>query len=108
MIIRDPARRAQFHTDKMGKTDLALGEHLLCGLNCFEPGQEHEPHAHCARDKIYFVLQGQGEVTIGETTELVGPGDMAYAAAGVVHSMRNPGPDRLVVAVAMGPPPAKK
>jgi mannose-6-phosphate isomerase-like protein (cupin superfamily) len=108
VIIRDPAQHARFRTDKMGKADLAVGEHLFCGLNCFEAGQEHEPHAHCDRDKIYLVLQGEGEVTVGEATGDVGPGDMAFAAAGVVHSMRNPGPERLVVAVAMGPPPAKK
>ena len=92
----------------MGKADLAVGAHLFCGLNAFEPGQEHEPHAHCDRDKTYLVLQGRGEIAIGDVVETVGPGDFAFAAASVVHSVRNTGDERLVVFVAMSPAPSKK
>ena len=49
-----------FRDDKMGKADLVSGEYLFCGLNAFEPGQAHEPHAHCDRDKSYLVLEGRG------------------------------------------------
>lgn len=105
MIVNKPAERAVFRPDKMGKADLARGEHLFAGLNAFEPGQEHEPHAHCDRDKVYVVLEGQGEVTVGDETSRVGPGDMALAPAGVTHSMRNVGQARLVTMVVMGPPP---
>jgi mannose-6-phosphate isomerase-like protein (cupin superfamily) len=106
MIVKDAASRARFRPDAMGKSDLALGDHLFAGLNALEPGQAHEPHAHCDRDKLYVVLAGRGELTIGETTERVGPGDVALAPADVVHSLSNPGPERLVVLVAMAPPPA--
>ena len=105
MIIDDPAARASFRVKKMGKSDLAVGEHLFAGLNAFEPGQVHEPHVHCDRDKLYVVLSGRGEVTVGEETSVVGPGAVALAPAGVVHSMRNPGPERLTVVVVMAPPP---
>jgi len=105
MIVKNPAGRAGFREDKMGKTDLARGKHLFAGLNAFEPGQQHEPHAHCDRDKIYVVLAGEGEVRVGSETSAVGPGDMALAPAGVTHSMRNTGAARLVAMVVMGPPP---
>ena len=36
---------------------------------------------------------------------VVEPGDAALAPADVVHSLSNPGPARLVVAVVMAPPP---
>ena len=91
----------------MGKADLVSGAHLFCGLNAFEPGQEHEPHAHCDRDKTYLVLEGHGEMTIGGEVAAVGPGDFAFAAADVVHSVRNTGDERLIVFVTMSPPPAK-
>ncbi len=107
MIIKRAAERATFNTDKMGKADLAVGDHLFSGLNAFEPGQEHAPHVHCERDKIYVVLEGRGELTIGDENDRVGPGDVALAPSGVEHSLRNPGPDRLVVMVVMGPPPKK-
>lgn len=105
MIVKNAAGRARFRPDKMGKSDLTRGEHLFAGLNSFEPGQQHEPHAHCDRDKIYVVLEGQGEVSVGQETSRVGPGDMALAPAGVTHSMRNTGSARLVAMVVMGPPP---
>ena len=108
MIFKQAAGRASFGADKMGKTDLAHGEHLFAGLNTFEPGQAHEPHTHGDRDKLYVILQGRGELTVGEETSMVEPGDVAFAAADVVHSLNNPGPDRLIVLVAMGPPPRVK
>jgi quercetin dioxygenase-like cupin family protein len=105
MIVRDAAARARFGAGKMGKADVARGEHLFAGLNAFEPGQVHEPHAHCDRDKLYVVMQGRGELTIGEERSTVSAGDVALAPADVVHSLRNPGPDRLVVLVVMAPSP---
>jgi len=105
MIVERAASKAKFGDAKMGKADLAAGTHLFCGLNAFEPGQEHAPHAHCDRDKTYLVLEGRGEITVGDRAQPVGPGDFAFAGAGVVHSVRNTGDERLVVFVAMSPPP---
>jgi mannose-6-phosphate isomerase-like protein (cupin superfamily) len=34
-------------------------------------------------------------------------GDAAFAPSGIVHSIRNPGPERLVVMAVLGPPPPK-
>jgi len=106
MIVRKAATHAVFRDDGMGKADLVRGTHVFAGLNAFEAGQSHEPHAHCDRDKLYFVLEGSGRVTIGDETATIGAGDVALAPADVVHSLTNPGPDRLVVAVVMAPPPA--
>lgn len=105
MIFRNAAGRASFDSDKMGKADLARGEHLFAGLNAFEPGQTHQAHTHGGRDKLYVVLAGRGELTIGDERSSVGPGDVALAPADVVHALSNPGPDRLVVLAVMAPPP---
>lgn len=105
MIVKDAAKLARFDPDKMGKCDLAVGRHLFSGLNAFEAGQRHEPHAHCDRDKLYVVLEGSGELTIGDERQVVETGDVALAPADVVHSLHNPGPGRLVVLTVMAPPP---
>jgi mannose-6-phosphate isomerase-like protein (cupin superfamily) len=105
VILKGAAALARFDAGKMGKADLARGKHLFSGLNAFEPGQEHAPHAHCDRDKLYVVLEGRGELTIGDESAEVGPGDVALAQADVVHALRNPGPERLVVLIVMSPPP---
>ena len=60
MIVHNPAARAQFAAEKMGKATLGSGTHLYAGLNCFEPGQEHHAHVHADQDKLYVVLDGTG------------------------------------------------
>ena len=91
----------------MGKETVARGDSLFAGLNCFEPGQEHAPHMHEGQDKLYFVLEGSGWVQVGEQSELLSAGDAAFARSGMLHSIRNPGPERLVVMAVLAPPPRK-
>jgi quercetin dioxygenase-like cupin family protein len=105
MIVKQASSRARFDPRKMGKVDLLLGDHLFAGLNAFEPGQRHEPHAHCDRDKLYVVLEGSGELTIGQQSGRIAVGDVALAPAGVTHSVGNPGPGRLVLMAILSPPP---
>ena len=96
---------AKFTPDKMGKSAVMQGESLFVGLNSFEPGQEHAAHTHSGQDKLYFVLEGSGVVRIGEDAALLNAGDAAFAPSGIVHSIQNPGPDRLVVMAVLAPPP---
>lgn len=105
MFIKQVSSLARFSPGKMGKSTVAQGEFLFAGLNSFEAGQEHAPHAHPGQDKLYVVLEGSGEVQVGEKMELLSAGDVAYAASGVMHSIRNPGPGRLVVMAVLAPPP---
>ena len=107
MFAKRVPSSAHFAPDKMGKSTVMRSEFLLVGLNAFEPGQEHAPHVHEGQDKLYFILEGAGVVHIGEQAEILSAGDAAYAPSGVPHSIRNPGPDRLVTTVVLAPPPQK-
>ncbi|MBL8295648.1 MAG: cupin domain-containing protein, partial [Bryobacterales bacterium] len=49
-----------------------------------------------------------GEVTVGDESALLTAGDLALAPAGVLHSVRNPGPARLVLLAVLAPPPRAK
>jgi quercetin dioxygenase-like cupin family protein len=105
MFVKRVSSLARFAPEKMGKSTVAQGEFLMAGLNSFEAGQEHAAHAHEGQDKLYIILEGSGMVRVGERTELLSAGDAAFAASGVVHSIRNPGPARLVVMAVLSPPP---
>jgi quercetin dioxygenase-like cupin family protein len=107
MFFKQAAAWARFAPDKMQKSTLVEGGSLFAGLNSFEPGQEHAPHAHQGQDKLYVVLAGSGVVQVGDQSEVLSAGDAAFAASGVVHSIHNPGPDRLVVIAVLAPPPRK-
>jgi len=105
MFVQRVSHLAKFAPAKMGKSTVVQGEYLFAGLNSFEPGQEHAAHTHEGQDKLYLVLEGSGLVQVGEETELLLAGDAAFAPSGVAHSIRNPGPQRLVVMAVLAPPP---
>jgi len=107
MIVKQLAGLAEFSSEKMAKTDIARGETLFAGLNCFEPGQQHAAHAHAGQDKLYVVLEGDAEIEVGGEKQLVAAGGGAFAPSGVVHSVRNKGEKRLVVLAVLAPPPAR-
>jgi quercetin dioxygenase-like cupin family protein len=107
VFVKRAASFAKFAPEKMTKATLAHGESLFAGLNSFEPGQEHALHSHEGQEKLYLVLEGSAMVRIGEQTEHLTAGDAASAPSGVIHSIRNPGPERLVVVVVLAPPPHK-
>lgn len=108
MFAQQIARSAAFSSQRMAKVDLLRARQLAAGLNCLEPGQEHAPHIHAGQDKLYLVLEGSGVATVGAESRAVGPGDLILAPEGVLHSLANPGPDRLTVLVVFAPPPPEK
>ena len=107
MFVKQVSGYAAFAPDKMTKSTVAQGEFLFVGLNSFEPDQEHASHAHQGQDKLYLILEGSGMVQVGGQTELLSAGDVAFAPSGVLHSIRNPGPRRLVVMAVLAPPPRR-
>src|ERR1700733_2768196 len=97
MIVKHLGDHAKFSPEKMAKTDLARGETLFAGLNCFEPGQQHAAHSHAGQDKLYVVLAGEAEIQVGDETQLISAGGAAFAPSGVMHSIKNAGQSRLIV-----------
>ena len=105
MVIR-PEEHAVFNSEKMGKTTLFSSEHVLVGLNAFEPGQKHSLHAHDDMDKIYHVVSGRGVFLLeGRELDMRG-GEMLIAPLGVPHGIHNTGEERLLVIAILTPAPA--
>jgi len=102
----DATTLATFDAGKVAKVDVARGERLFLGLNCLEPGQSQAIHTHADGDKFYLVASGKARITVGSRTELVGPGQMAWCAAGVPHGIAE-ALERTVIVVGMSPPPTR-
>ena len=105
MIVQQPTHMAVFHPDKMGKSDLVRMENLFVGLNTFEVGHEHKAHIHEGQDKLYLVVEGEGDVTVERKTTRIRKGALVAVRSGKEHALVNPGPARLVVMVVMAPTP---
>jgi len=99
-----PADLAVFQPGKFSKLDLARGELLFLGLNCFEPGQGQPVHRHADADKFYLILSGNASMTVGEQTRDAGRGALIWAPRGVAHGVER-AHERTVMLVGMAPPP---
>lgn len=99
--VIDPATRAEWRPDKMGKATLFESGRLLVGLNAFEPGQAHALHAHAGMDKMYYVIEGEGLFLLADRELPMHAGQMLVAPEGVEHGVRNTGEGRLLVLAAL-------
>jgi mannose-6-phosphate isomerase-like protein (cupin superfamily) len=55
------------------------------------PGATTTPHYHPRTEEIYYILEGEGQVRLGDETQAVGPGDAIAIPPGQVHSITNTG-----------------
>jgi mannose-6-phosphate isomerase-like protein (cupin superfamily) len=54
-------------------------------------------------EEIYFVLSGEGEMSVDEETRHVRPGDATWIPAGAAHSLENSSQEDLVILVVASP-----
>jgi quercetin dioxygenase-like cupin family protein len=99
-----PAAAADFRDGELVKLDLARGQHLFVGLNCFEPGQSQPVHSHAGADKFYLILSGNARMIVGDEQHDAGPGTLVWAPASVPHGVARTA-ERTVMLIALGPPP---
>ncbi len=66
------------------------------------PGKTIEPHRD-PMEEIYFISDGEGEMTVDEETRAVRPGDAVWIPTGASHALRNTGGRDLVILVVASP-----
>lgn len=67
-------------------------------LNCYQPGQHDEMHAHPKEDHVFLVWKGKLHLTGVEDGEeaVLGPGELAHIKANYYYRLHNPGPEPAV------------
>jgi len=73
---------------------------LACAT--LEKGKAIEPHVD-PMEEIYFIMSGEGEMTVGEDTRHVVPGDAIWIPAGSTHSLLNTGQNVCFILVVASP-----
>ena len=97
--------QAEWRPDKMGKRTIYQSGRLLVGTNAFEAGQSHRLHAHAGMDKMYYVLEGEGEFLLEGQALPMKAGDLLVAPENVPHGINNSGRQRLLVLTVLAPAP---
>ena len=67
-----------------------------------DPGKEIEAHVD-PMEEIYFIVHGTGEMTVGDDTRSVKPGDAIWIPVGDSHALVNTGKEACVVLVVASP-----
>jgi len=73
---------------------------LACAT--LEPGKEIEAHVD-PMEEIYFVMNGEGEMTVGDDTRHVVSGDAIWIPVGQSHSLLNTGQGNCFILVVASP-----
>lgn len=96
-------RLAEFSPEGFARRILGTTDRMAIVLAGFLPGQEipaHAPHV----DLVLTVLDGDGEVRIGEQVHHLRAGDLAVVPAGEMRAVRA-GPGGMVALHVVSPPP---
>jgi len=97
--------QVQFKSEKMSKVSLFDSDRFFCDVYCLEPGQIQKAHAHEGSDKIYYLLEGKGKITVGSEEKELTAGEITMAPSGEVHGVVNHTQEPLVILVFMAPKP---
>ena len=97
--------QVQFKSEKMNKVSLFDTDRFFCDVYCLEPGQVQKVHAHEGSDKIYYLLEGKGKITVGSEEKELAAGEITMAPSGEVHGLVNHTQEPLVILVFMAPKP---
>jgi mannose-6-phosphate isomerase-like protein (cupin superfamily) len=69
-----------------------------------EVGKISRAHYHSLTEEVYYILSGEGSMTINGSVRLVKPGDCVYIPPNAVHSIANVGSTALRFISADAPP----
>ncbi|MFM7207531.1 MAG: cupin domain-containing protein [Planctomycetaceae bacterium] len=66
-------------------------------------GRATTPHHHAVTEEIYYILSGTADMTLGDETRAVSPGDAIAIPPGIRHTIRNTGTAELVFLCTCAP-----
>ncbi|MBC8103984.1 MAG: cupin domain-containing protein [Cytophagales bacterium] len=85
-----PARRRT--KNLVGGVSPIQAEHFSMGVVVLEPGGGQVPWHNQDQEEIYFILDGDGEMCLGDERQTVHAGQAAYIPPGIFHQLTNTSP----------------
>ena len=72
-------------------------------ISRYAPMAYVQEHVHKVQEQVYYVLEGEGILTLDDTKNLMRPNDYVYVPPGIRHSFTNTGTQGLVFLVITTP-----
>lgn len=68
---------------------------LYTAYAMLQPGKAYEAHSHGDHEEVYYIISGEGEMTVGSEKREIRDGDAVFIPAGDIHTIANTGKDFL-------------
>jgi mannose-6-phosphate isomerase-like protein (cupin superfamily) len=98
---RYPARRRTQNV--VGGLSPIQAEHFSIGSVVLDPNGGQVPWHNQQQEEVYFILEGNGEMCLGEERQILVAGQAAYIPPGVFHQLTNIGDTPLKMLYCYGP-----
>jgi mannose-6-phosphate isomerase-like protein (cupin superfamily) len=96
-----PARRRT--QNLVGGVSPVQAKNFAMGIVLLEPDGGQVPWHNQGQEEIYFILEGEGEMCLGEEKKILHHGQAVYIPAGVFHQLTNTGSMPLKMMYCYGP-----
>lgn len=96
-----PARRRT--QNLAGGTSPIQATHFSLGHVTLEPHGGQVPWHNQEQEEIYFIVEGSGEMCLGEERSTIQAGQAVYIPSGVFHQLTNTGPSPMRMIYCYGP-----
>ncbi|HKQ53364.1 MAG TPA: cupin domain-containing protein [Pyrinomonadaceae bacterium] len=67
------------------------------------PGASVGRHHHVETEEVYYLLEGEGVMTVGTETRAVAAGDAVFIPRGHAHTLKNTGQTPMTILLVCGP-----
>jgi mannose-6-phosphate isomerase-like protein (cupin superfamily) len=96
-----PARRRTQNV--VGGASPIQATHFSLGYVTLEPNGGQVPWHNQEQEEVYFVVEGTGEMCLGEERGSLSTGQAVYIPSGVFHQLTNTGATPLIMIYCYGP-----
>lgn len=96
-----PARR--WTRNLVGGASPIQADNFSMGLVILEPNGGQVPWHNQEQEEIYFIVEGSGEVCVGEERSPISSGQAVYLPPGVFHQLTNTGDAPMTMLYCYGP-----
>ncbi|WP_312429822.1 cupin domain-containing protein [Lacrimispora sp.] len=86
-----------FAADKSARKAIFKEGQLDTGLLLYAPGQTTPDHKHSDIDEVFYVISGEGTITINNEEMFVKEKDIIFSPKGETHGFHNTSSDNWVV-----------
>jgi quercetin dioxygenase-like cupin family protein len=87
----------------LSRPEMTEAEQLLMVRVRMPPGKAHAFHRHPGMEEILYIISGHAEQWVGQSSRMLGPGEIAHIPRNEVHGTYNTSDDTLVFLAILSP-----